>query len=295
MNTATSEHNKKAFLVIGNYGNDNIGDETILKGLVLDLIGQHGRQIKVLVLTRSPSFVATYHPEFADVLSAVPVSGIAAILRSSLNAHEIVVGGGGIWSYYTGPFAKLILIYTLALRCAFKRISIRRVGIYRTASAWQKFLFNLNCIVLSNVSVRDPESRGIVWPWLRRKVKLKQDYAFDYLQQLDEVRPAKTSRDPLLTGIKEQVNSPNVSLLTSKSCAEIYHSIQRTDFFIGMRYHSMLFSIIAERPLLAIPYENKCRNLTRTYARCVVLEPEAGVADDLAFKGNLLLAYGAAD
>ena len=60
------EHNKKTFLIVGNYGNDNIGDETILKGLVLDLVRQHGRQINVLVFTRNPSFIATYHPEFAD-------------------------------------------------------------------------------------------------------------------------------------------------------------------------------------------------------------------------------------
>ncbi|WP_167773964.1 polysaccharide pyruvyl transferase family protein [Thermococcus sp. MV11] len=320
--------------VIGNYGNFNIGDETILKGLVLEL-SSNGEDISVVIPTRNPGFEAKYHSELEGTVSSFYVYDIRALLENLCHSDKVIIGGGGIWSGYTGRLAKMIPIFAILSKISLKRVTFRGVGIYKTASGPERFFVNLAAMLSDGITVRDTESYDALWERVKRKAGLVDDYAVLYLRYLDrnlaryehllEEWPLysqilemasskfvvglsiKPTKDPSLnnhvlkvvTTFIDHVNSEyrgdvlwllfpfaetesrieddrtvldtirerlrvrtNVLLVEQANPILWYFLIKHNvNFFVGMRYHSIVFSWIARKPFFGIAYENKNINL----------------------------------
>jgi polysaccharide pyruvyl transferase WcaK-like protein len=109
MNMDSSSNNKYTTIVIGNYGNFNMADEILLKKIIEDVKNESGPvTLKFYIPTRNPDFVKVYHNELVDVIVPVPINDIFRCIRTLIVSDQVIIGGGGIWSGFTGPIAHLI-------------------------------------------------------------------------------------------------------------------------------------------------------------------------------------------
>src|SRR5437870_1749206 len=129
----------KTILMLGNYGNFNIGDEMLLRAVIRD-IRNDGENVKFQIPTRNPSFVDVYHKADSHLIEPLPLNAPLKLMQSFFKSDAIIVGGGGIWSGYTGPMAHLIPIVTMAGKLLGKQAEFRAIGIYSTASNMDKLL-----------------------------------------------------------------------------------------------------------------------------------------------------------
>jgi len=104
-------------------------------------------------------------------------------------------------------------------------------------------------------------------------MKMKQKQYFNYLNQT--LKPnlkiiAKeykivfipfTLQD--ITFAREHLNNIDMKILNLKTPRQTLNTICGLDKMICMRYHSIIFSIIAEKPMFIISYQNKTRELTK--------------------------------
>lgn len=327
---------KRINFVIGNYGNFNMGDETILKGLILELSNNEG-EVSAVIPTRNPGFETKYHPELEGMISSFHVYDIRTLIKNLHRSEEVIIGGGGIWSGYTGRLAKVVPIFAILSKIALKKVTFRKVGIYKTASNLERFFVNLAAIVSDSITVRDTESYDSLWGGVKKKARITDDYGVLYLKYLDKnldkyehlldgwplyskiremtssrfvvglsIKPTKnlSLNDHILKAISAFINHVNteypeevlwllfpfaetnssiendrtmfealkerVKINTNMILVEqtnpilwyllIKHSV---DFFVGMRYHSIVFSWVAGKPFFGIAYENKNINLFR--------------------------------
>ncbi len=175
-------------LIIGNYGNHNIGDEILLKVVILDFLeNKKNENIKILIPTRDPGFVNIYHEDISDSLNAFYVYDIKTLIKSLLISEKIIVGGGGIWSGYTGRLAKLIPIFLIISKILGKEIIIRSVGLYNTAPYIEKILVNLSFFFADKCSVRDIESLNNIWSF-NKKIKIEKDLALELPSILEKYK-----------------------------------------------------------------------------------------------------------
>jgi len=326
-------------LIIGNYGNLNIGDETILKGLISE-ISYNNDDIEVYIPTRNCGFEKLYHNEFTDNIKIISffVYDFKDFFRYLIKSSKVIIGGGGIWSGYTGFLAKFIPIFSIFTRICGKNVSFKGVGIYNTASIVDIQLVNLAILLSDKSTVRDYESYNILWKNVRRKTVIQEDFAIKYLRHIDNmkcnyysfiedsklynkireirnnfkyiigvsIKPTKyqQSNIKLITGMTNVINTVNKifgddvfwlffpfsksrimsendvyltnqvlknvnkndnSLILDHENPIIWYFIIKdfVDLFIGMRYHSLIFSWVAEKPFFGISYENKNVNFLK--------------------------------
>jgi len=196
------------FLLLGNYGNFNIGDEMLLTAVIKDLSKLHGdKKVIFQIPTRNPDFVEVYHKADTHRIRPITISSPSTLMRAFLTSAVIVVGGGGIWSKYTGPFAHLIPIATIVGKMLGKRVEYRAIGLYSTAKEIDKILVNLAVLSSDSCTVRDDESYRMLWNVNRKKAKKVDDLAIQYLESLsrEESDSARipTSIRTLLSQLKE--------------------------------------------------------------------------------------------
>jgi polysaccharide pyruvyl transferase WcaK-like protein len=173
-------------LLVGNYGNFNIGDELLLKGAVQEIIHQFGSDCKFYVPTRNTEFIETYHKEQAELLVPVKVNSISSLLKAFTISDMIVIGGGGIWSGYTGLFAHLIPFVGVLGKIARKQLHFKSIGLYSTASKFDRWFVNLSISIADSCTVRDEESFEQLWRSNRKKTKQVDDLSISYLKNCDE-------------------------------------------------------------------------------------------------------------
>lgn len=330
-------------LLIGNYGDYNIGDEAILKVILFDLIKKK-KKFKVFIPTRNQNFMNLYHENLANLVHPFYAYDLKSLIKYTFNSGEVIIGGGGIWSGYTGKLAKLIPLFIIFSKMLGKKVIVKGVGIYDTASRVERWLVNFSFIFVDECSVRDKESLSNIWNKTReiKKVKLVKDLALNlpqYIKADDEVmfknspyfrlfhkiraegrcivglsvKPLKDSKKTknLIKIFIRFINSTNsvyndkihfvffpfaktssdieddmklsdeiikhlefnVTVLPHMSPAVWYLFIREcVDVFIGMRFHSIIFAYLANKPFLAIPYENKVWNFVKEICHEDVLE-----------------------
>jgi len=174
-------------LITGNYGNHNIGDETIFKGIVHEFLRSYDNQVILYVIARDTNYINEYHPEIRHLINVIPLNAYN-ILKQLLKIDLIVIGGGGIWSRYTGFFAHLLPLFAIFAKIFLrKRVIFKCIGIYRTASMVDKFLVNMAILFADMCSVRDVESYELLWRINRTKAKVELDKALTYLKKYAEV------------------------------------------------------------------------------------------------------------
>ncbi|MCX9081528.1 MAG: polysaccharide pyruvyl transferase family protein [Candidatus Methanoperedens sp.] len=167
----------KNILLIGNYGNYNIGDETLLKVIVLGLL-EKDDQAKISIPVRNPEFIDIYHADISRSLKSFNVYDIKELLNCLIRSDKVIVGGGGIWSGYTGKLAKLIPFFLIISKILGKEVIVKSVGLYNTAPGIEKILVNLSFFFVDQCSVRDEESFKNIWS-LNKKVNIDNDLALE--------------------------------------------------------------------------------------------------------------------
>lgn len=176
----------KNYMVIGNYGNFNIGDEILLKQVIKEA---RDFDAKFFIPTRNKGFIKLYHTEIQDVLATVAIDPLD-LTKSFSKCKTIIIGGGGIWSRYTGKLAHLIPIVAIIGKALGKTVIFKGIGIYRTAAFYDKFLVNLAILFSDSCSVRDRESFEILWKLNRKRTEIVNDLAIDYIKKhIDIVHP----------------------------------------------------------------------------------------------------------
>jgi polysaccharide pyruvyl transferase WcaK-like protein len=108
-------------LLIGNYGNGNIGDDAILIQMAPEALA-HG---PVTALSRHPRRVAVLVP---DVEAASMVS--LAALRAFVASDTVVIGGGGMFGRGLPPLVACLPFVLLAASHLGKQVELRSVGAY---------------------------------------------------------------------------------------------------------------------------------------------------------------------
>jgi polysaccharide pyruvyl transferase WcaK-like protein len=180
-------HKFDKILVIGNYGNFNIGDEILLKEIIRqNSIGTDANRPLFLIPTRNPFFVDIYHKDLKEIIRAIPINNLLKLLIAFLKCSRIIIGGGGIWSKYTGRYAHMIPLIAILSRVIHKRVDIVSVGIYSTSSSIDKFLVNLAVLASNSCSVRDDESFSMLWKLCQQKTNIVEDLSLSYIRHFDK-------------------------------------------------------------------------------------------------------------
>lgn len=145
---AASRHSLRV-LVIGNFGNGNIGDEAVLAGILAAMPSG----VDVTVVSRNPSAVRTMH----DVASVR--TGSWASLRALLRCDVIGLGGGGIFGAGLPRLVALLpgvlLISRVILR---KQLVVQALGVYLDTPPKTLSLLLLALRGAQAILVRDEES-----------------------------------------------------------------------------------------------------------------------------------------
>lgn len=185
-NYPQNNSHQTCYLLIGNYGNSNIGDEILLKRVVGETMMNRTRvsTMKFFIPSRNLEFTRIYHQDLAGLLSPIRINDFSGLARAFMKSEAIIIGGGGIWSKYTGPFAHLIPIVALIGKVAGKKVHFKAIGVYSTAKAYDRFLVNLAVVFADSCTVRDGESHSLLWKSNKRKAKVVDDLAIPHLREM---------------------------------------------------------------------------------------------------------------
>lgn len=140
-------------LLIGNYGNGNTGDESILARLA-ELAGD--RRDRLTVVSRNPDAIDRLHGLAA--VRTVSAEGVRAFLRTD----AIAVGGGGMFGRGLPPLVRILPVVLLAARLLGKEIHVVAIGAYPDTPQPTRWLLQLACRHAGSVTVRDPRTRSVL-------------------------------------------------------------------------------------------------------------------------------------
>jgi polysaccharide pyruvyl transferase WcaK-like protein len=140
-------------LLIGNYGNGNTGDESILARLA-ELAGD--RRDRLTVVGRDPDTIARLHGLAA--VRTLSAEGVRAFLRTD----AIAVGGGGMFGRGLPPLVRVLPAVLLAARLLGKEIHIVAIGAYPDTPQPTRRLLQSVCRRAACVTVRDPRTRQVL-------------------------------------------------------------------------------------------------------------------------------------
>lgn len=141
--------NRYRILLFGNYDGTNIGDDCILLH-VLDKFAMYADEI--CIPSRRPEFIAEkYRVNSIQLLS---LRFISEFLKSNI----FLIGGGGIFSRYVGPYAKLLPLFAILAKLFGKKVIYYNMGVYSTTPFLVKECVKVSMLFSDDVSVRDKAS-----------------------------------------------------------------------------------------------------------------------------------------
>lgn len=135
-------------LVLGGYGVGNLGDEAILSSLIDNYIDANA----VIVGSLSPKETRKLH----RIEAVHPLS--LRFLWSLLSSDTIVIGGGGMFSRYTGANARFIPLIGLLASLLGKKVHYTSIGAYGSTPDSVELLLKPSMRLASSISVRDRAS-----------------------------------------------------------------------------------------------------------------------------------------
>ena len=283
---------KKTIIVVGSYGAGNIGDEAILS----QIVSCH-KDHKIIVFSSNPEETKRLHS--VDAVFSFPF-GFRSFFRgtflktfSSLRSADIVLlGGGGLfqdddfwacplwaWQFFWAKIIckKRVFLYAVSLgplksfvgkiltKWVIKKsdyITLRDQDSFDICTQWRKT--NDNIFVTA-----DP---AFLFPLPQRKERQKKrlalslrpyDIDFSVFQDFDfkQYDLVGISMDPQDTIFLEKI--PNIVIVTPESFSELLSLLSDCEKVIGMRYHFLLASILAQAPFIgAIGYGTKIAALS---------------------------------
>ncbi|WP_045745227.1 polysaccharide pyruvyl transferase family protein [Actinoplanes rectilineatus] len=146
-------------VLLGNYGNGNTGDESILSGL----LSLTDAPDTITVVSRNPEQLARLH----GVDAAPTVSGRS--LRAFLTADAVGIGGGGMFGHGLPPLVRVLPWVAVAARLLGKEVYFLSLGAYRTTPANTRIPLQLAARLATAITVRDPESRATMSGGISRR------------------------------------------------------------------------------------------------------------------------------
>lgn len=163
-------------LLVGGYGAGNLGDEAILCGLLSALPAAVTR---LTVVSHDPATTVADHAE--DPPAGVDLRAIrptpATLSRQLLAVDAVVVGGGGIFSRYMGPYAAKLPAFALAALALGKPVHWTAIGVYDSTPKRVVPLLRAALVRSDSVTVRDPASLDTLTRWGVPGVRLVDDPA----------------------------------------------------------------------------------------------------------------------
>lgn len=157
------------YLLCGNYGAANIGDEAILTGLLFE-IKKNDQDASLTVMSGDPASTKTMHGG-VDTVNFIP-SGIRSLLKisslgSTLNAYKkadfFVLGGGGLFTDEEDLKAVWIwFIQVLIAKLYGKKITIVGQSVGPLRSKIAKYLTRTVFAWADSISVRDTASKELL-------------------------------------------------------------------------------------------------------------------------------------
>lgn len=327
---------KHNLVFIGNYGNRNIGDDAILH------VMSERYHVK-LPHVQQYVFARNYPADIEKISHASPLDmSLQSILFVLLKVKIIIIGGGGIFSAYTGPLAKLIPFFAIVCKLLGKKVIFDSLGFYSTTPFFLKQLVLFSMLFADSISVRDTASISTLKPIQKfRQIQLVDDPAFELkassTEQVKDIFAANqipTASKPIAIISIKKVKDHNLNEKMTISIVktvqwlidqdyevvfvpfchdplqkteqdvlfaqeiidrlptkhgsyclqqyykpqEIFGIFKQAGCVIGMRFHSMIFALNAQVPLVAISYEEKCttllKNLHKKYIDIKDISPE---------------------
>lgn len=312
-------------LLLGNYDGTNVGDDCILLQ-VLDKFGKDSKRI--LVPSRNPDFIAKKYSVNSVSLSTF------AFISNFLTCDVFLIGGGGIFSGYVGPYAMFLPLFALVAKLLGKKVIYYNIGVYETAPLFVRVLVKLSMLFSDKISVRDYASfKTIEFLGRVKPIRIVPDPGLT-LKPIREVKARELLRKEgvfvsnFLVGIsakytvEEHVNKKIISefskfitwlikefdatviffpfsfnslrviendlhlamklknFLEIKANdkfkivktwnylpSEVKGMVGMMNFFVGMRFHSIVFAYSMGVPLIGVSYEEKCRDFLES--RCL--------------------------
>ncbi|MFA5382545.1 MAG: polysaccharide pyruvyl transferase family protein [Candidatus Micrarchaeia archaeon] len=174
-NPFTVFRNSKKIMIIGSYGQINLGDEMILTSFYQN-IKVLNPSAKIVVPVRIPKNVRKIHGS-----EAVTITGIfnpLTLLGNFLSCDTIVVGGGGMFSKYTGFFARFSPFVLLVGKLFGKKAGYFGIGFYTTAPKFEKSLINFSCNFCDFIILRDKSSLCVLNDKMQKKAEVVDDLSF---------------------------------------------------------------------------------------------------------------------
>ncbi|GEM_PF-5083458 len=266
--------------LVGYFGNQNVGDEAILQAMISQCKKYH-EPISIAVFTDAPEITKEKYDVI--VFSRKKLTHLVA----GVNYCDIIVfAGGSLFQdqtsilnmfYYTGV-AQLCRIYR-------KKVIFYAQGFDRLKHFISRRLLKRAILLANRVSVRDYQSREYLVNELKVKknIRFVMDSAF-FLQPYQKDNQYKgyvginimagqltNSYLKLLVDFQKATNvdlifipfNPadmasyyilkkklNIDILEEENPSVLMGNIKQMDFFIGQRYHSLVFSASARTPFV---------------------------------------------
>jgi hypothetical protein len=198
-NIKLNSQRSNGVLVIGNFGNGNLGDEIILLGLLYKYLRY--RSIRLFVSVADFHTFKEYHPivsKYISIFKSSPIVGYIYVIPALIRSRKVIIVGG----HYLGNFFDISLLTYIAIlgRLLRKEILLESVGLYPYAtrvgfniskllnkkmnskyklSVTALFLTKLLLALANNISVRDISTKILVNQIIGRKVFLELEASFN--------------------------------------------------------------------------------------------------------------------
>jgi polysaccharide pyruvyl transferase WcaK-like protein len=163
-------------LLVGGYGAGNLGDEAILCGLLPTVPPS---VTTLTVVSHDPEATLRDHasepPDGVELRTIRPTP--LTLVRQLLAADAVVIGGGGIFSRYMGPYATKLPLFALAAIALGKPVHWTAIGVYDSTPTRVVRPLVAALERSASVSVRDPASLDTLRRWGVPGVRLVPDPA----------------------------------------------------------------------------------------------------------------------
>lgn len=332
---------KKKFLICGNYGIGNLGDEAILEGII-KILHNSFTKLQITVLSSNPQQTSekysTKFPEMAPIHAAfywpcgvrsffkfIFTLQFLQTIKSYWQANLFILGGGGLFS---DEKPRAIFIWTVQ---TFFAVLLRKkifclgqsVGPLKTKFGrnWTKWVFKQACAI----TVRDHESAELLKELGIADVKVLVDPAFalayNHAAHFERKKFVVLSLRPWIKGNHERIDQELAKFvewlysehglktlfipfqIEQENDLERYESLRRkiapadnnmsesgnsapeeilelfedygdlskvmaaigsSHLLIGMRLHSVIFSVLTQTPFIGLSYSEKVKNFIKT-------------------------------
>jgi polysaccharide pyruvyl transferase CsaB len=152
------------FVIFGNFGAYNIGDEAILAGQIEDL--KKIRRSQITVISRYPKQIKKLHH-----VASVGLISLGAVIKSITRADVVILGGGGLFCKNDRGIKGVVFqLYTLGMFLLLphlfrKKIVVWGIGIYPDMERSIALVCKLLLQHVSLITVRDQASYTLLRRW----------------------------------------------------------------------------------------------------------------------------------